>query len=332
MARRELGPAALKVAQAVRAAWPAVGVVLGVSGGADSMALAAGAAWVVRSARRADDHGIAARALIVDHGLQDGSGGVAAAVADRVRALGLPAEVVRVDVHETGQGPEAAARVARLDALGAAAGGGVVMLGHTLDDQAESVLLGLARGSGLRSLAGMRPVSDDGDEPGASPIVRPLLGLRREVTVAACREWGLQVWDDPHNTEERFARVRVRRSVLPVLEAELGPGVAEALARTADLARADADALDALASAAMASAVRNGTLDCCVCASFPAAIASRVVRHWLLDQGASEVASGHVTAVLALITDWRGQGPVQIPGVVVERCDAMLVRSPAPRG
>ena len=266
--------------------------------------------------------------MIVDHGLQAGSAQVAEAAAGRVRSLGLPASVVRVDVRQTGDGPESAARDARRLALRAAAGEGAVMLGHTLDDQAETVLLGLARGSGLRSLAGMRPVGTDTD---GLVVIRPLLGLRREVTRSACREWGIEVWDDPHNTAERFTRVRVRTSVLPVLETELGPGVAEALARTADLARADADALDGCASAATASAERHGALDCTVCAGFPPAIASRVVRRWLLGQGATEVSSVHVARVLSLVTDWHGQGQVQVPGVVVSRRDGLLVCSPMVR-
>lgn len=289
------------------------------------MALAAGAAWAVRAAERSGDQGPEVRAVIVDHGLQRGSVQVAATAAERVRALGLPASVTRVEVLGTGDGPEAAARRARRDALRAAAGAGAVMLGHTLDDQAETVLLGLARGSGLRSLSGMRPVAQDAAGP---PVIRPLLGLRRAVTRAACRQWGLDVWDDPHNAAERFTRVRVRHTVLPTLEAELGPGVAEALARTADLARADADALEDWATAATASAVRHGALDCRVCAGFPPAIASRVVRRWLLAQRANEVSAVHVAQVLALVTDWHGQGPVQVPGVVVARHDGLLVCSP----
>ena len=328
MARRELGPAALRVAQAVRDALPTdQAVVLGVSGGADSLALAAGAAWALRAAERWGGAGPEVSAVIVDHRLQAGSNLVAERAAGQVRALGLPAWVVAVEVRPSGEGPEAAARTARLAALREAAGGGVVMLGHTLDDQAETVLLGLARGSGLRSLAGMRPAGVDG---AGQRVVRPLLGLRREVTRAACQQWGIEVWDDPHNVADRFARVRVRTTVLPVLEQELGPGVVEALARTADLARADADALDAYAAAATAAAERHGGLDCRSCAELPGAIASRVVRGWLVRLGATEVSAVHVGRVLKLVTDWHGQGPVQLPGVVVARREGLLVRAQAP--
>ena len=191
-------------------------------------------------------------------------------------------------------------------------------LGHTLDDQAETVLLGLARGSGLRSLAGMAP-SRDG-------FVRPLLGLRRAITRQSCAEQGLTWWNDPHNASERFTRVRVRHTVLPVLEAELGPGIAEALARTAELAREDADALDALAAAV-------GTPDelpCAVLAELPPALRQRVLRGWLLARGASEVTRRHVLAVAALVDDWHGQQWVEVPGLRVARRDgALVVLAPA---
>ena len=147
----------------------------------------------------------------------------------------------RVRVGAAG-GPEAAARAARYRALADAAGDGTaVLLGHTLDDQAETVLLGLGRGSGPRSIAGMRPV--DGR------WLRPLLGVRRETTRAACTAEQLAYRDDPHNADPRFTRVRLRREVLPLLEDTLQGGVAAALARTAELLRDDLDALDDLAAA-----------------------------------------------------------------------------------
>ena len=139
----------------------------------------------------------------------------------------------------TAGGPEAAARTARYAALEAARGDAPVLLAHTLDDQAETVLLGLGRGSGARSIAGMRPYDP--------PWYRPLLGVRRSLTHAACAELGLTPWHDPHNADRRFTRVRLRTEVLPLLEDVLGGGVAEALARTATALREDTDALDDLA-------------------------------------------------------------------------------------
>src|SRR5580765_8209334 len=202
-------------------------VAVACSGGADSLALAAATAFVAQRL------GIVAGLITVDHGLQDGSAVQAARVAAIGYELGLdPVAVVRVDVGTAG-GPEGAARDARYAAL--AASGADVLLGHTLDDQAESVLLGLGRGSGARSIAGMRAV--DGR------WLRPFLGLRRATTVAACAALGLEPWADPHNADPAFRRVRLRGEVLPLLEDVLAGGVADALARTADLVRADADAL-----------------------------------------------------------------------------------------
>src|SRR5579862_3041691 len=196
------------------------------SGGADSLALAAALAFVAPRA------GLRAGGVTVDHGLQPGSAERAAVVAGLLRSLELdPVHSVAVTVAPAGSaaGPEAAARAARyaaLDAVASAAGAVAVLLGHTLDDQAETVLLGLARGSGGRSLAGM---------PARRGVYRrPLLGLRRATTAAACAELGLVPWQDPHNPDYRFARARVRHQALPALEEALGPGVAEALARTAD--------------------------------------------------------------------------------------------------
>jgi tRNA(Ile)-lysidine synthase len=247
MARRALGPDALQVVQAV-AQLADRPLLVACSGGPDSLALAAAAAEVGR--RRAAP----VRAVVVDHGLQADSSQVAAAVVGQLSRLPVAAEVVTVTVESSSLGLEAAARRARYAALEAtAADEELILLGHTLDDQAETVLLGLARGSGPRSLAGM---------PAArGAFRRPLLGLRRSVTVAACAQWGLTPWSDPHNADERFARVRVRSKVLPVLEAELGPGIAEALARSAELVRADADYFDALA-AAHEELVAGERLDC----------------------------------------------------------------------
>src|SRR5260370_10524586 len=216
-------------------------VLVACSGGADSLALAAAAAFV------APRLGQRAGGVTVDHGLQPGSGERAASVAALLGKLGLdPVRTAAVTVATAGPaaGPEAAARVARDDALDAAAreyGATAVLLGHTLDDQAETVLLGLARGSGGRALAGM-PARRD-------PYRRPLLAVRRATTGAACAELGLEPWQDPHNRDFRFARARVRHQALPALEAALGPGVAEALARTARQLRADAQCLDDLAFA-----------------------------------------------------------------------------------
>ena len=308
MARRALGPATLAVVAAIERAHDGEDVLVACSGGADSLALAHGVALV--AARR----GYAARALVVDHGLQEGSAAHAVTVAARLREAGLAAEVASVRVRPDGSGPEAAARDARYAALAAIRRPGEsCYLGHTLDDQAETVLLGLARGSGTRSLAGMPERRDH--------FVRPLLGLTRATTRQACLELGVEWWDDPHNTAERFTRVRARHAVLPVLEAELGPGVAAALARTAELAREDADALDQLAAAVDAP----DELPCATLAGLPAALRQRVLRRWLLRRGASGLSRGHTLAVAALVTDWRGQKWVEVSGLRVSRRAGLLV-------
>ena len=315
MSWRALGPATLAVVQAVAAALEPSdrALLVACSGGPDSLALAAGVAHVVRTA------GPPWSGAVVDHGLQAGSAEVAAAAADALRRLGCPdVTVVRVEVAAAGSGPEAAARDARYAALEAvrAERGATLLLGHTRDDQAETVLLGLARGSGARSLAGMA-----GRGGGR---VRPLLGLPRATTVACCAELGLRPWVDPHNADPSYARVRVREEVLPVLEAELGPGVAAALARSADLLRADADLLDELAAAAAAGVARAGGLDCAGLADLPTALRTRVLRDWLHARGGHGLGADHVAAVDALVARWHGQGPAHLPGLRVARTDGVL--------
>jgi tRNA(Ile)-lysidine synthase len=286
---------------------PGARVLVACSGGADSLALLAATCFEARKAA------LTVIGVTVDHGLQPGSDKHAEAVVEQMRVLGAEAHSVAVVVGTSG-GPEAAARTARYGALDAAAGdhdADVVLLGHTRDDQAETVLLGLARGSGARSLSGMAPRS--------GRYRRPLLDLTREDTRAACAAEGLVPWDDPHNEDPAYARVRVRRNVLPVLEHELGPGVTEALARTARLLRDDADALDDLAEAVRAAARDEaGALDVERLRKEPAAVRRRVLRRTALEAGCpgTELFAVHVDAMDALVTDWHGQVGVDLPGVL----------------
>jgi tRNA(Ile)-lysidine synthase len=295
-------------------------VLVACSGGADSLALAAAAAF------EAPRLGLRVGGVTVDHGLQPGSAERAAGVAVLLGQLGLdPVRSVAVTVPQAGSvggdaGPEAAARTARYHALDAAAihyRAVAVLLGHTLDDQAETVLLGLARGSGGRSLAGMAARR--------GRYRRPLLAVRRAATTAACTELGLEPWQDPHNSDFRYARARVRHQALPALETALGPGVAEALARTASQLRADAECLDELAFA------ESGQLrgDCSDPAgleagwlrALPAAIRTRVLRAAAIMAGCppGALTAGHVGAVDALVTDWHGQRWLDLPGGVRAR-------------
>ena len=327
MARRALGPATLAVVQAVDAALLPDDreLLVACSGGADSLALAFAARHV--AARR----GLVCAAVVVDHGLQPGSARVADGAREALAGLGFAdVRLVPVEVDRTaGQGLEAAARAARHAALQDQARRGddpdappaTVLLGHTRDDQAETVLLGLLRGSGTRSLAGMAPR--------AGILLRPLLDLTRRTTEDACAELGLTPWQDPHNADPAFARARVRHRVLPVLDDELGPGVAAALARTAFLAREDADLLDALAAEADPGTV---ALACAAVAELPPALRHRVLRRWLLARGVEDAGLAHVIAVEALVLRWHGQRGVPVPGGTVTRRGGELLWQAVARG
>jgi tRNA(Ile)-lysidine synthase len=293
------------------------------SGGADSLALAASLAFV------APRQGLRAGAVTVDHGLQPGSAGQASRAAAQLTGLGLaPVVLVAVTVGAAG-GPEAAARDARYQALGQVGtktGAAAILLGHTLDDQAETVLLGLARGSGGRSLAGMPERTGQ--------YRRPLLGIGRDQTRAACAALSLDAWDDPQNADPRYARARVRHQVLPALEASLGPGVAAALARTARQLRADADALDQLAADAAARLRRSGQkgeegqqdqeMDVTQLIALPTALRTRVLRVAAIEAGCrpGSLTAAHIDGLDGLLTGWRGQRWIDLPGGIrgIRRC------------
>jgi tRNA(Ile)-lysidine synthase len=296
-------------------------VLVACSGGADSLALAAAVAF---EAPRA---GVPAGGVTVDHGLQPGSAERAEATAVLLRNLGLaPVIVMRVDVGAAG-GPEAAARSARYGALSAAAAeqGARVALGHTLDDQAETVLLGLGRGSGPRSVAGM---VEHRTAEGVS-WWRPLLGVRRETTRAACAALELPVWDDPWNDDPAYTRARLRAEVLPLLEDVLGGGVAPALARTAALLREDLDALEELAAGHLAHLPDVEGLPVDRLAVLPTALRRRVLRLWLREGAVPDLQAVHLAAVDALLVRWRGQGRVDLPGGAgVVRTSGRLVLQP----
>jgi len=301
-------------------------VLVACSGGPDSLALAAATAFV------APRCGIRAGLVTVDHGLQSGSAGQARAVGQWAQSAGLaPVEVATVTVAGRSGGPEAAAREARYQALIDSArrhGAAAVLLGHTRDDQAETVLLALARGAGPRGLSGMPAVR----QVAGVRLLRPLLGVPREQTWKACVALRLTPWADPHNTDPSYARVRVRVDVLPALVAALGPGVVDNLARTAGLLAADTAALDTLAAAALAEARTDaGGLAIDRLAGRPAALRTRILHRWARELGATPAALSqrHVTAVDALVTGWHGQGPVYLPGgIQVARRGAELIGCP----
>ena len=277
-----------------------------VSGGADSLALA------YALIKEAPELAISLIAVTVDHQLQSGSADQAVKVQNELKAMGYQEVIIeKVKVKEQ-SGLEADARTARyaaLDGIAHAYGATQIFLGHTRDDQAETVLLGLARGSGTRSLSGMAVVN--------GKYARPFLQLTREQTVLACKEAKLNPWSDPHNENENFSRVRVRNKVLPVMESEIGPGIAAALSRSAAILRDDADALDEMAQAVI-SQVDLKDLDCAALAELPRAIRSRVLRAAIYAAGApgGSLSADHLASVEAMVTSWRGQGEASLPGGV----------------
>jgi tRNA(Ile)-lysidine synthase len=308
------------VRRAVRENWAAAGVVSGelvlvaCSGGADSLALAAASVF------EGDRAGIRVGAVIVEHGLQEQTARLSVELKARLEGLGLnPVEIRAVQVAQgsgTG-GTEAAARDARYAALNSAAqalGAKFVSLGHTLNDQAETVLLGLTRGSGPRSIAGMEPI--DG------LFLRPLLSLSRETTEGFCNDSGLDFWVDPHNSDPSFTRVRIRRTVIPLLETQLGPGVTEALARTADLLREDLELLDHLAAEQFrglaTSSARQLDLPTDRLLALHPALRSRVIL-LALNTFKTGFSKTHIDAVAELVTNWHGQKELALPGVRVVR-------------
>lgn len=281
-------------------------VIIAVSGGADSLALAV--ATLVES----KEFLITAIAVTIDHQLQSGSGDQAMRVSTQLKEIGYQEVIVEKVVVNQSCGIESGARTARYAALHSIAesrNAQQIYLGHTRDDQAETVLLGLARGSGARSLSGMAEVN--------GMIIRPMLSLTRQLSEQVCSDLGLTIWNDPHNVNQEFSRVRVRTQVLPLMEKAIGPGIAEALARTASLLRDDADALDAMADAAM-SELDLASLDISHLASLSKAVRTRVIRRAIYAQGApsGSISADHVGAVEALVTSWHGQGEVSLPGGV----------------
>jgi tRNA(Ile)-lysidine synthase len=285
-------------------------ILVAVSGGADSLALA--------EAAKLEGEKLTLKIIgvTIDHQLQNNSAAQAEKV---VNQLSIPCLIEKVSVQIT-DGLEASARRARYEALVKCAkenNAVAVLLGHTKDDQAETVLLGLARGSGARSLSGMAV------ENGI--YLRPFLNVTREQTIAACKELNLQPWNDPHNDDPTFLRVRVRKDVLPIMERELGPGVRDALVRSAQLLRDDADALDALAAEFWAA---DKSLEIEALSKLAKAVRTRVLRLALFESGISQLSAEQIGQVEALISNWKGQGEVSLPaGVKVSRISGRLTLS-----
>lgn len=285
--------------------------VIAVSGGPDSLALAAAAAA----------EKLPAHVVSIDHGLQDGSRAVSEGAIGQVGQWGLSGQVVSVRV--VGEPLEAAARHARYQALGDLAGDRPILLAHTGDDQAETLLLGLLRGKA----SAMGEVSDYQGHT----LLRPLLGIRRAHTVGACRELGVAAWNDPHNTDEAFRRVAIRRQVLPLLDQIIGGDATAPLVRAAELLREDDDYLHTLtpklerATAATEQCTEPATqpaepstepatqqppaLE--IAELGPPPLARRAIAKFLQQHGA-RVSASTLEASIAFIHDWHGQGAVSV--------------------
>jgi tRNA(Ile)-lysidine synthase len=289
-------------------------ILLAVSGGADSLLLAAA------TNLEASKVGIQLNALVVDHQLQNGSGDVAASAQKKLFELGITeAKVAEVLVsNNSGSGGmEAAARSARYKALDDEAdliGAVAIFLGHTEDDLAETVLLGLARGSGTRSLSGMAFH--------VGRYVRPFLELTRAQVLAACKESGIEFWSDPQNDDLSFARVRVRNELLPKMEKEIGPGISKALARTSRILREDADALDLIAGDLFATLVDPAQIPIELISELPSAVRKRVIKRAIEAMGAPTLTAEQILEVDALVGAWKGQGAVALAGGITVRRDS----------
>jgi tRNA(Ile)-lysidine synthase len=297
------------------------------SGGPDSLALASAVAF------EAPRLNLRAGAVVVDHNLQQGSAEVANRAAEQCESFGLePVVLKQVNVSQSGEGLEAAARSARYAALAEARvelGAQLVMTGHSLEDQAETVMLGLARGSGLKSISGM-PTFDS-----ERKLLRPLLGVERETLKQSLRDQGIDFWEDPHNQDPSFARVRVR-NLLSTLESELGPGFVQGLSRSAEIA-ATADDFIAAQAAKLEKRIRVGQGSKAV--SYPIselellhpAILAQLIKLVCERAGAKGVSLVQVETISRLISDWHGQKPTQLSGITVERVKDHLVFTSKPK-
>jgi tRNA(Ile)-lysidine synthase len=304
------------------------GIAVAVSGGADSLALL----HALRVLAGPRDWRL--EVATVDHGLRPGSADDAAFVVDHAKALGVGAHLASLSPEELragrAAGPEGAARAARYRALRAVAeltGCDFVATGHTLDDQAETVLLQLLRGSGPDGLAAMAPRE--------RWLLRPLLGVRRAQTRACCQALGLAWREDESNTDQRLLRNAVRLRALPLLE-ELRPGAARALARAADLARHDREWLQPLVSDALAKLVAeqgdSGAADAAVAllarglAELPPGLGRRVVRAACARAGCATPAAATTDQIIALARSPGTQGrPVRWPGGAASRAADLVV-------
>lgn len=314
--RKRLSPAQGLVRQALRQVLIAntktgQKLLVAVSGGADSLALAAAVEFEAKKLN------LKIAAAVIDHSLQPNSDQVAANTAKQLAGLGFEeVHIKKVSVGKKG-GPEAAAREARytaLEALRLKTKAHFVLLGHTASDQAETVLLGLVRGSGAKSLSGMATRSRF--------LLRPILAIERKTTEDFCRDSGIKFWSDPQNNDSRYLRVLIRKTILPFLERKLGGSVAKSLIRTSDQLREDGQYLDAEANKKYSKLAKvsdsSVSFDAVLLGKLPTALLNRVIKI-ALDGLGKESSRTHILAATDLILSWHGQKPLALPGVRMER-------------
>ena len=299
---------------------PQDAILLAVSGGADSLAIAAAVAF------EAPKQQIKTSVFIIDHALQPGSDQVAIKALERCKQLGLQGEIRKVNVLQTGDGMEAQARNARYEELEKArveTGAVAILTGHSQSDQAETVLLGLTRGSGLKSIAGMAVWDAE------RKLLRPMLGLQSDEIRQACKDQGIEFWEDPHNQDPSFTRVRIRE-LLKLMEAELGPKLTSALAKTASIASGAEEFLEEAAvfleqSSRTSGNVRSQSYDAKALADSHPALRMQTLRHIALKLGAKSLSMAQLETVSELVTNWHGQKSIPLSGITVERVNNELV-------
>jgi tRNA(Ile)-lysidine synthase len=308
MTAQNTSPATMQVRHGVRTALanlqPADLVLVACSGGPDSMALAKAVSLEAPLAH------IGAGAIVVDHGWSQSSQEVVARTVVSLETMGLaPVLTAKLPPHEKSETAARDLRYAAISQAAAETSARAVFLGHTQDDQAETLLMRLARGSGTKSLAGIPPKRDI--------FVRPLLGVSRQVTHEACQEWSLVTWQDPANFDTRHTRVRVRQKVLHALADALGEGVAQGLARSANLLRDDAEVLDGLAAQTfdLVFDQQNQTLNAEKLAAEQPAISRRVLLNWVSQCGVpkAELTFLHASQLQSLLSREQNSTRVALP-------------------
>ncbi len=294
-------------------------VLVGCSGGADSLALA----WTTLVVGKRLE--LKTGAVIVDHQLIPESNSVALNAKKQCEELGIQEVIIKkVNVEQNHEGLEAAARIARYEAFENVlheTNAQAILLAHTQDDQAETVLMRLTRGSGAKSLSGMAQVS--------GKYLRPFLHLRKKLVHDSLDLIGLKAWQDPANTDHQFLRVKVRHELMPKIVEVLGESAISSLDKTSQLLRLDNQALEDLAQQFLGSQkdVKTNGLEISELEKLPEAIRTRVLRIFAIASGVhpGPFSFEHIEAIDALVKNWHGQGNVDLPGFIqATRVDGSL--------